>query len=98
MGDLDVRIVTQWSECTTGLYSWFKSSESMFDCVWETYEPTLPLYSMKFLNDYDSKKDYRPWLCNNPMDEYPGGEGDDDVIIIEGDGVFNDNFDAFLRK
>ena len=97
MGDLDVRLVTQWSECTTGLYSWFKSDATLIDCVWETYEPNLSLYSMKFLSDYDSKKDWRPWHCTNKLDEYPGDEGDKEVIIIEGDGVFNDNFESFVR-
>ena len=75
-------------ECTTGLYAWFIDS-SVLDCVWNVYEPTLPLYTMSFFDKYDNAEDWMPWQCvNKDFSEYPEDTGDDGVIVIQGDGVF----------
>ena len=92
VANIEARIATQVYECTTGLYGWLRE-DSIRDCLWETYEPMLPAYTINSFSKYDKSKDWKQWGCLNEdgYSQYPDSGDFDDVIIIEGEGVFQDH-------
>lgn len=55
----------------------------------------MPLYSHSFTDDYDKTSDIRPWTCMGPTDDsiYQDSTGDNQDIVIEGEGIINDDSD-----
>lgn len=86
-------------ECTSGLRGYIREDLS-YDCIWNNYEPTLPLYTLSFTDDYDETNDIKAWTCSGDV------EGDDmyfekdsgvyDEEVYEGEGIITDEFtDSF---
>lgn len=95
VAQVEVRLATEIYECATGIYGYLKESK-LTDCLWETYEPMLRAYNRSLFTKYDQSYDYQPWECVNEQASIFPDDGDfDDVIIIEGDGVFESETDAF---
>lgn len=90
VAQVEVRLATEVYECTTGIAGYLKE-DKLKDCVWELYQPMLRAYNRSLLTKYDQSYDYRAWEClDESVSIYPEDEEfDDEVIIIEGDGVFS---------
>ena len=97
--DLDVYLESEVKECTSGLRGYIREDLS-YDCVWKNYQPTLPLYTLSFTDDYDETNDIKAWTCSCDV------EGDDmyfeedsgvyDDVVYEGEGIITDEFtDSF---
>ena len=88
VAEVEVRLTEEVYECTTGIAGYIKENK-VKDCVWELYEPMMRVYQQSLLSKYDESYDYRTWECIDPeASEVDENEDFEDVIIIEGDGVF----------